>query len=57
MYAFISERKAYPPNFLLSEEHGHDLIVLVHVGLEIPAGEKLRDEVAGTQALYVLQVI
>lgn len=46
-----------PPKFFLGEEHGHDLIVLVHVRLEIPAGEKFRDEVGGTQALYMPQVI
>ncbi len=39
-YTFISKRKAYSPKFFLGKEHGHDLIVLVHVRLEISAGEK-----------------
>ena len=57
-YAFISEeKKAYSADFLLGEEHGHDLIVLVHVGLEIPASEEVRDELRVTQALGVPQII
>jgi hypothetical protein len=57
-YAFISEEeKAYSADFLLREEHGHDLIVLVHVRLKIPAREKFGDELAVSQALSVPQII
>ena len=56
-YAFFSKSVAYPADFLLGEEHGHDLIVLVHVGLEIPALEKLRDELGGSQVLRVPQSV
>ena len=56
-YAFFSKSKAYPADFLLGEKHRHDLIVLVHVRLEIPAGEKLRDELCGTQVLRVPQSV
>ena len=57
-YAFISEEeKAYSADFLLGEEHGHDLIVLVHVRLKIPAREKFGDELAVSQALSVPQII
>jgi hypothetical protein len=57
-YAFISEEeKAYSADFLLREEDGHDLIVLVHVRLEIPAREKFGDELAVSQALSVPQII
>ena len=56
-YAFFSKSNAYPADFFLGEEHGHDLIVLVHVGLEIPSLEKLHDELGDTQVLRVPQSV
>ena len=58
-YAFISKkrRKAYPADFLLGEEHGHDLIVFVHVRLKIPARKKLSDELGGTHVFSVSQSV